>query len=78
MADIVTPARRSEIMSRIRGGGTKPELIVRSAAARLPVPAPRQEAPGVSGPGLSPQEAGPVRSWLFLAQASGLPLLLCA
>lgn len=35
MADIVTPARRSEIMSRIHGKGTKPELIVRSAAHRL-------------------------------------------
>ena len=35
MADIVTPARRSEMMSRIRGKGTKPELLVRSAAHRL-------------------------------------------
>ena len=41
----------------------------RRASARLQVPAPRQEAPGVSGPGLSPQEAGPVRSWLFLARS---------
>lgn len=32
MADIVTPARRSEMMSGIRGKGTKPELLVRSAA----------------------------------------------
>jgi DNA mismatch endonuclease (patch repair protein) len=35
VADIVTPARRSEMMSRIRGKGTKPELLVRSAAHRL-------------------------------------------
>jgi DNA mismatch endonuclease, patch repair protein len=35
VADIVTPARRSEIMRRIRGKGTKPELIVRSAARWL-------------------------------------------
>jgi DNA mismatch endonuclease, patch repair protein len=35
VADIVTPARRSEIMSRIRGKGTKPELLVRSSAHRL-------------------------------------------
>lgn len=35
MVDIVTPARRSEIMSRIRGKGTKPELLVRSLAHRL-------------------------------------------
>ncbi|MGM4924513.1 very short patch repair endonuclease [Tardiphaga sp. 804_B3_N1_9] len=35
MVDIVSPARRSEMMSRIRGKGTKPELIVRSAAHRL-------------------------------------------
>lgn len=35
MADIVTPARRSEIMSRIRGKGTKPEMLVRSTAHRL-------------------------------------------
>lgn len=35
MVDIVTPARRSQIMSRIRGKGTKPELLVRSAAHRL-------------------------------------------
>jgi DNA mismatch endonuclease (patch repair protein) len=35
VADIVTPARRSEMMGRIRGKGTKPELLVRSAAHRL-------------------------------------------
>jgi len=35
VADIVTPARRSEMMSRIRGKGTRPELLVRSAAHRL-------------------------------------------
>ena len=35
MADIVTLARRSEIMSRIRGKGTKPALLVRSSAHRL-------------------------------------------
>jgi DNA mismatch endonuclease, patch repair protein len=35
VVDIVSPGRRSEIMSRIRGKGTKPELIVRSAAHRL-------------------------------------------
>jgi DNA mismatch endonuclease (patch repair protein) len=35
MMDIVSPARRSEMMSRVRGKGTKPELIVRSMAHRL-------------------------------------------
>jgi DNA mismatch endonuclease (patch repair protein) len=35
VVDIVSPARRSELMGRIRGKGTKPELIVRSAAHRL-------------------------------------------
>jgi DNA mismatch endonuclease, patch repair protein len=35
VVDIVSPARRSEIMSRIRGKGTKPELLVRSSAHRL-------------------------------------------
>jgi DNA mismatch endonuclease (patch repair protein) len=35
VADIVTPARRSEMMRGIRGKGTKPELLVRSAAHRL-------------------------------------------
>jgi DNA mismatch endonuclease, patch repair protein len=33
--DIVSPARRSQMMSRIRGKETKPELLVRSAAHRL-------------------------------------------
>jgi DNA mismatch endonuclease (patch repair protein) len=33
--DIVSPAHRSKIMSRIRGKGTKPELDVRKAAHRL-------------------------------------------
>lgn len=33
--DIVSPARRSAMMSRVRGKGTKPELIVRSMAHRL-------------------------------------------
>ena len=31
MADILTPKERSELMSRIRGVNTKPELIVRRA-----------------------------------------------
>ena len=35
MTDMVSPARRSEIMSRIRGKGTKPELLVRSTAHRI-------------------------------------------
>ena len=35
VTDIVSPTRRSEIMSRIRAKGTKPELIVRSAAHGL-------------------------------------------
>ncbi|WP_271627831.1 very short patch repair endonuclease [Bradyrhizobium sp. CCBAU 11445] len=35
MVDIVSPARRSEMMGRIRGKGTKPELVVRSSAHRL-------------------------------------------
>lgn len=30
MADTFTKAKRSEVMSRIRSGNTKPELIVRS------------------------------------------------
>ena len=35
MTDIYEPNKRSEIMSRIRGRGTKPELIVRRIAHRL-------------------------------------------
>lgn len=35
MTDIYEPSMRSEIMSRIRGRGTKPELIVRRIAHRL-------------------------------------------
>lgn len=35
VTDIVSPVRRSELMSRIRGKHTKPELIVRSTAHRL-------------------------------------------
>ena len=35
MTDIYEPRKRSEIMSRIRGRGTKPELIVRRIAHRL-------------------------------------------
>jgi DNA mismatch endonuclease (patch repair protein) len=33
--DIVSPARRSEIMSRIRGKETKPEIAIRKVAHRL-------------------------------------------
>ena len=33
--DIVTPARRSEIMSRIQGRDTVPEVVVRRTAHRL-------------------------------------------
>jgi DNA mismatch endonuclease (patch repair protein) len=33
--DIVSPMRRSEMMGRIRGKGTKPELVVRSTLHRL-------------------------------------------
>ncbi len=35
MADIWSAEKRSEVMSRIRGGNTKPELLVRSLAHRL-------------------------------------------
>ena len=35
MTDIYEPRKRSEIMSRIRGRGTKPEIIVRRIAHRL-------------------------------------------
>ena len=35
MADIWSAAKRSEVMSRIRGGDTKPELLVRSMLHRL-------------------------------------------
>lgn len=35
MADVFTPEKRSEVMSRIRGRDTKPELIVRSMLHRF-------------------------------------------
>jgi len=35
MADTVSAARRSEIMSRVRGRDTKPELLVRSMLHRM-------------------------------------------
>ena len=35
MADIFTPEKRSFVMSRIRGGNTKPELTLRSILHRL-------------------------------------------
>lgn len=35
MTDIYEPRKRSKIMSRIRGRGTKPEIIVRRIAHRL-------------------------------------------
>lgn len=35
MADIWSPEKRSEVMSRIRGSDTKPELVVRSMVHRL-------------------------------------------
>jgi DNA mismatch endonuclease (patch repair protein) len=35
MADIFTPKKRSEIMSRIRSHNTKPELAVRSMHHRF-------------------------------------------
>jgi DNA mismatch endonuclease (patch repair protein) len=35
MADIFTPEKRSQVMSRIRSRGTKPELAVRSMLHRL-------------------------------------------
>jgi DNA mismatch endonuclease (patch repair protein) len=35
MADVFTPEKRSEIMSRIRGRDTKPELALRSLLHRL-------------------------------------------
>lgn len=33
--DVVSPAKRSQMMAGIRGKNTKPELVVRSAAHRL-------------------------------------------
>ncbi len=35
MADVFTPEKRSEVMSRVRGKDTKPERIVRSMLHRL-------------------------------------------
>lgn len=35
MADVFTPEKRSEVMSRIRGGNTRPELVVRSMLHRM-------------------------------------------
>ncbi len=35
MADVFTPEKRSYVMSRIRGGNTKPELVLRSMLHRL-------------------------------------------
>jgi DNA mismatch endonuclease (patch repair protein) len=35
MADVFTPEKRSEVMSRIHGGGTKPELLVRAMLHRM-------------------------------------------
>lgn len=35
MADIVSPDKRSSMMSRIRGKNTKPELIIRSGLHRM-------------------------------------------
>jgi DNA mismatch endonuclease (patch repair protein) len=35
MADIFTPEKRSQVMSRIRSRDTKPELAVRSMLHRL-------------------------------------------
>lgn len=35
MVDIYSPEKRSDIMSRVRGGDTKPELIVRSLLHRM-------------------------------------------
>ena len=35
MADVFSPAKRSEVMSRIRSGNTKPELILRSMLHRF-------------------------------------------
>ena len=35
MADVFTPEKRSELMSRIRGGNTRPELVVRTMLYRM-------------------------------------------
>jgi len=35
MTDVFTPEKRSEVMSRIRGRDTKPELLVRSLIHRM-------------------------------------------
>ena len=35
MADTLTPERRSDNMSRVKGRNTKPELLIRSLAHRL-------------------------------------------
>jgi DNA mismatch endonuclease (patch repair protein) len=38
MTDIFTPEKRSEVMSRIRGRDTKPELALRSMLHRMGYP----------------------------------------
>src|SRR5579871_3074737 len=48
------------------------------ASARLQIQASREKASGFAGPGFPRQKGRTVRPWLFLAQASGVPLLLFA
>lgn len=60
MADVFTPEERSEVMSRIRGRDTKPELALRSMLHRLgyrfTVNGPKNKgSPSVLLEGLSPE-----------------------
>lgn len=69
MADTLTPAERSERMSRIRGRDTGPEWIVRRLVHCMGYRyrRHRQGSPGKTGLGLSFPPEGHFRPWLFLA-----------
>ena len=74
MTDIFTPEKRSEVMSRIRGRNTKPELALRSMLHRLgyrfTVNGPeKQIPPRQTGPRAAKIPDGHLRPRLLLARA---------
>ena len=75
MADTVTNQVRSRIMSRVRNKDTKAEVALRKAlhAMGFRYRLNRRGLPGTPDLVFPPARCNPVRAWVLLAPALGLP-----
>ena len=78
--DVMSPGKRSALMSRIRSKDTKPERLVRQLAHKLGFRfrLHRRDLPGVPDLVFPVPKEGDLCTWLFLASTPPLPVRLQA